>query len=444
LLPKLLIVLIARGLYHRGLAAAAAARQRVGVNPPRPENLARPPGGASAPVPIVDAAAVAEIASAIARAGAFAFDLEFVSEGRYVPELALLQVAWGEAAAPSTALIDCVAVDPRPVLALIGDPAIETVAHAARQDLGLIASRFGIRAAAFWDTQIAAAFVGQGDQIGYGRAVEELLGVRLDKSSQFTRWLERPLSAAQLRYALDDVRHLPAVWRELRERLERAGRLAWVVEESAALAAIAAEPPAPELAYQDVKGWRNLRGRAAAAVVALASWRETTALRDNQPPSWILPDQSLLELARQGATSDKDLRKIRGIGGGIAARWGAEMIDVLEAAKGQPPPAAEELAGQPSARAALWGSIVLGIVGACADAAGIAVRHVATRSDADALARWCDERGRDAGEPPMPLLQGWRREIAGAAALAWLRGDAALEASRDGAAAVRLVPRARS
>ena len=44
---------------------------------------------------VTDAERVAEIAREIAEAGSFALDLEFRSEHRYVPDLALVQVAWG-------------------------------------------------------------------------------------------------------------------------------------------------------------------------------------------------------------------------------------------------------------------------------------------------------------------------------------------------------------
>ena len=78
------------------------------------------------------------------------------------------------------------------------------------------------------DTQIAAALLGLGDQLGYAALVELLLGVVLDKSHQFTDWNRRPLAAEQLRYALDDVRYLPALWRELATRLDRRGRRPWL------------------------------------------------------------------------------------------------------------------------------------------------------------------------------------------------------------------------
>src|SRR5688500_11858480 len=154
---------------------------------------------------VTDADRVAAIARAIAEAGSFALDLEFRSEHRYVPDLALVQVAWGDAAAPEVAAIDPLAVDVRPVVEVVADASVETLVHAARQDLGLLAQAFGIEARGLVDTQIAAAFAGLADQIGYGKLVHQLLGLPIDKGSQHTDWTRRPLSERQIAYALDDM-----------------------------------------------------------------------------------------------------------------------------------------------------------------------------------------------------------------------------------------------
>ena len=90
--------------------------------------------------------------------------------------------------------------------------------------------------------------------------VQQLFDVSLDKGSQYTDWKRRPLSDKQLRYALEDVRHLLAAWRILEQRLVERGRKGWAREESARLAAISATRRPPEDAYQSVGGWHQLRG----------------------------------------------------------------------------------------------------------------------------------------------------------------------------------------
>src|SRR5258705_13491344 len=151
------------------------------------------------------------IAGALAAAPLVAFDLEFASADRLIPTLCLVQVAWVDdldAAAggivPEVRLVDPMAVDVGPVVrALAGHPLV--VAHAPRQDLGLLASRYGTSAMpGLIDTQLMAAFCGVGDQVGLATLANELLGTSLAKDQQWTAWEKRPLTDAQLTYAAAD------------------------------------------------------------------------------------------------------------------------------------------------------------------------------------------------------------------------------------------------
>jgi len=387
----------------------------------------------SEPSLIGDAARVRAIAGEVAAAGAFAFDVEFVSEGRCIPELALLQLAWGDPEAPETALIDCLAVDPAPLVELVSDPAVETIAHAARQDLGLLRFRFGARAAGFLDTQIAAAFVGLGEQIGYGRLVEGVLGVPIDKGSQFTAWLSRPLTPRQLAYARADVLHLPALWRELRRRLVDAGRLEWVAEESQRLVSQAEPLPDEDEAWREVGGARALDPAGRGALRALAAWRQRTAIADNRPLGWIMPDKAMLELARRRGG---DPARVKGVPEPVARRHGAAIAAALRDGAARPIEEVDERPPALSARGQTWVGVINALVQSIGVESGIAGRFLGTRAEVEALVAWV-EGGGDPDAAPS-LLRGWRRQLVGGAALAWLRGEAAI-AVGDGAAAVRLV-----
>lgn len=379
---------------------------------------------------IEDSRVVRDLAARIAESGRMAFDIEFVSEGRFVPELSILQVAWGDEGAPEIALIDCLVADPAPILGLIASDAVATVAHAARQDLGLLSARFGLVARGFWDTQIAAAFAGLGDQIGYGKLVKALVGVELDKGAQYTAWLERPLSQAQHRYAADDVRYLPRVWSLLEARLQDLGRLGWVGEESDVLARVAAPYGPAELAYLDVKGRGQLDGRALARLQALAAWRQDCALAGNLPLSWILPDKAMLELSRRGARSARDVRAA-GVSSSVVQRHGDEILGCLAEASHAPPPPLAPEGPMLEPRAQQRAAVVQAWVQARCEEVGIAARFVGTRADVEALVAWhARGEGADAGAG-LSLLTGWRRALVGEEALGWLRGELALVCSPD-------------
>jgi ribonuclease D len=374
--------------------------------------------------PVTDPQEVAAIAAGIAAAGSFALDLEFVSESRYVPDLCLVQVGWGDPADPEVAAVDPRATDPAPLFTLVEDPAVETVLHSAQGDLALLGNRYDVVGRQIVDTQIAAAFLGLGDQVGYAGLVEQLNGVVLDKASQFTDWCRRPLTPEQLRYALDDVRYLPGAWLRMRDDLAARGRLAWVETESARVAADAASRLPPEECYRKVRGWERLDDEGRAAVRALAAWRERLALDGNKPPQWLLKDAVLVDVARRRPRGRDQLAEVKGIGRDALRRHAADILAAV-AERDAAPPAPPRSQRLPRA-ARDWGSQLLEQVRERCREAEVAPRFVATRADVDELVHWWVESGAaGGGEPEMALLTGWRRDLVGQGALDWLAAQAA-------------------
>ena len=98
-------------------------------------------------------------------------------------------------------------------------------------DLTGLALHFGTGAAAVFDTQLAAGFAGLGGSLSLERMLDQTLGVRLKHAEGFTDWSKRPLTATQVAYAGDDVRHLLAAMDALLERLRSQGRDRWADEE---------------------------------------------------------------------------------------------------------------------------------------------------------------------------------------------------------------------
>ena len=378
------------------------------------------------PTLISDAGEVAEVAARLAAVPWFAFDLEFLSEGRYIPELCVVQVAWPEPE-PGDALLDATAVGLESIFAVLADPAIESVAHAGRQDLALLANRHKVDVANFWDSQLAAAFAGIGEQVGYARLVRELLDVGLDKGPQYTDWSKRPLSDRQLRYAAADVIHLRALWPILRDRLAGRGRLSWVGEESAELAAEVSRPREPEAMYRNVGGWGQLRGASLGALIELAAWRERLAVETNKPPSWILPDNAMVELCRRKVKSEGAMRKVRGVGAGTVRRNGVAILEAIATGLEREVDAGGRRRGSGlnPGEQALSAMIYALIQSRCANET-LPPKLVGSRSEVERLVA-----ARQADEIESPLLSGWRRELVGGDALALLRGEASISVDGD-------------
>ncbi|HEU0036097.1 MAG TPA: HRDC domain-containing protein [Kofleriaceae bacterium] len=394
---------------------------------------------------------IEEIADALATAPLATFDLEFLAQDRLVPTLCLVQVSWLPAhmrldvpaqaivaTPPEVALLDPLAGDVRPVIeALAHHPNV--VAHAARQDLGIIASRFGIAMPAITDTQVMAAFAGAGDQVGLATLANELLGLVLGKEHQWTDWSQRPLSDAQLAYADADVRHLPAIYAKLAARL--GNRLPWARAESSLVAAdaVAAASVTPETAWRTIGGTRGMDAAQLAALRELAAWRHRVAIELDRPLGWVVSEKSLVELARQRPGSVEAIRGTKGISQLVRQR-ASEVLAALQAAKPDDSVVPVALSRAPSSRAQRWSEALLAIVQLVAEQTGVAARLLATRADAEEFARAVDEGGIEAARG-LPALATWRHEVIGKLWVDWLGGSLALVGDVRSPLGVSLVPR---
>lgn len=377
---------------------------------------------------VADSDGVAAIAAQLTAAPLVAFDLEFLSADRLVPVLCLIQVAWPSDApdapnvAPNVALVDPLAVDAGPIARALAGHAC-CIAHAARQDLQLLAARFGVAMPRIADTQVMAAFAGLGDQVGLATLAQELCNVSLAKEQQWTKWDQRPLTDAQLAYARADVRYLPRIYAQLVDRL--GARLAWALAESSLVAAdaVAAAQVTPETAWHQVGGVKALEPVAAAAAIALATWRQRIAIELDKPLGHLMNDRTLLDLARHRPRNEGGVRAQKGLTREAGMR-AAEIVDAI--ARADPSLAPKRSFAKPtSQRAQRWSEIALAIAHLVADQTGVASRLIATRSDAEELARAIDEHGLD-GAQDLPAFATWRRELLGEPFAQWLRGELAL------------------
>jgi ribonuclease D len=279
------------------------------------------------PTVITDTAALAALCQRLAGEEFVTVDTEFMRERTYYPELCLVQLA-GET---EVAVIDTVSdrLDLAPLGELLANPAVTKVFHAARQDVEIFVQKFAAVPAPMFDTQVAAMVAGFGDQVGYDSLVSSLTGGAIDKGHRFSDWAARPLSPAQMDYAAADVTWLRAVYRQLRARLEKEGRLSWVAEEMAILTNPATYRADPETAWERLKVRGNNR-RFLALVRTLAAWREQEAQRINIPRQRLLKDETLMEIAAIAPTSSEALSRARGITRGFAEnRTGASLLEAL-------------------------------------------------------------------------------------------------------------------
>ena len=231
-------------------------------------------------------------------------DTEFMRESTYYPRLCVLQVS----AATASACIDVLAVDTlQPLLDLLKQKSQLKIFHSCRQDLEALYAGFGFLPAPLFDTQIAASILGLDEQISYAQLVAQKLSIQLAKSERRTDWQRRPLSQAQIAYALDDVIHLGALYNILQADLERLARCHWMTEECEKLLAVSQYSVTPGNAWKQVRGIGKLPDKALYFVRQLAAWREQSAQTKNLPRRWILPDNAIVALARLDTFSTRSI-----------------------------------------------------------------------------------------------------------------------------------------
>jgi ribonuclease D len=349
-------------------------------------------------------------------------DTEFISEKRYYAKLCLVQVGCEAPSGNLEALVDPFAVDLAPLLELVSDENIVKIVHAGGQDLQIFFSNYGCTARNVFDTQIAAAFLGYGHQAGLADLVRRVIdGPQLSKKLQFTDWAARPLSEEQMQYALDDIRFLPALYKNLSTQLEQRGRMAWAETEFRR----AEKKASTTVSSEDLFRKLNLAGmnrRNLATLRELAAARDALAREIDKPASFIVPDLSLLQIAKHPPSSAAELRSTRGMPG-VSEKQSRAILEAVERAAAlsnddlpqrnsgeRPDPQLDAVAG------------LLNVVSqARAADHDISRTYLAPRDDMFTLAAWWLRR--DGSEPPeLPLLQDWRRELLGQELLDLLSG----------------------
>jgi len=247
------------------------------------------------------------------------------------------------------------------------------------------------------------------------------------------------LSDAQLTYALADVTHLADLYPILRERLESAGRLGWVMEEMAQLIDPALYDVEPENAWKRLKP-RKYAAKYLAVLRGVAAWRERTAQTRDQPRGRILKDDAIDEIATQAPIDADGLNRLRSVPKGFAgSRFGPELLEAVKAALRDPEGYAPVVERNGTVASPASGAIVellKVLLKARAEDAGVASKLIATVSDLEKIA------GDDSADTP--ALHGWRREAFGEDALRLKHGELALvlDGARVRVVEVRRAPKA--
>jgi len=378
-------------------------------------------------VPITTTGELRAVCERMARQHYITVDTEFLRESTYYPLLCVAQMASEDEAVVIDALAQDIDLDP--FFSLLNDEHVIKVFHAARQDIEIVWHMSGKIPHPIFDTQVASMVLGYGDSISYDQLVQRITGDHLDKSNRFTDWTRRPLTDAQLVYAISDVTHLRDVYLKLDEDLHQRGRANWVSAEMAILTSPETYRADPERAWERLKS-RVRKPKDLAVLMEVAAWREREAQTRDVPRSRVLKDDVLGDVAIQHPTTVEKLGHLRSLPKGFErSRWGEQIVDAVKRGLERDPktlPRLERHRGAQNGGATV--ELLKVLLRMTAESYGVAAKVIATVDDLDRIA--ADDQA------DVPALKGWRRELFGEKALRLKHGQLALAVERGRVVAV--------
>ncbi|MDR3308096.1 MAG: ribonuclease D [Coriobacteriales bacterium] len=356
------------------------------------------------------------------RTSLLALDTEFIREKTYYPQLCLIQLANGS----DCAILDPFALDDFSALkGILLDTSVTKVVHAGDQDCGILYHELGCLPRPVFDTQRAAMLFGYSPQLGLAALVKAFCAVKLDKGDALTDWTRRPLTNAQVEYALNDVRYLPQIFLTMHTKLTASGRIEWLREDLERLSDEGFYLIEPGERWKKVKHTASLSPRQLAIVKEVAAWRELTAQKKDYPRKWVLTDELVVEIAKRGPTTMDDLFQIRGMRDKLGDRWSQEVIAAVQRGRANPPEfwpqRGREGDRERDCRDAL--DLMSALVYLRAKENHLATALLASHEELVRIA--CGDRDE------ARVLKSWRREIVGEELLKLLDGEIALSLSNN-------------
>src|SRR3984957_9645470 len=360
---------------------------------------------------------LAEACGRLARHRFVTVDTEFLRETTYYPLLCVAQLASTEEAIVVDTLAD--GLDLQPFYELMANEQVLKIFHAARQDIEIVWHQANLIPHPIFDTQVAAMVLGYGDSISYDQLVQRITGDALDKSHRFTDWSRRPLSPAQVKYAISDVTHLRDVFVALDADLHQRGRADWVGEEMEVLTSPDTYRSDPETAWERLKT-RVRKPKELAVLMEVAAWREREAQSRDVPRGRVLKDDVVGEIATQAPTTVERLAGLRSLPRGFErSKWGQDILQAVARGLARDPKSLPKFERQRgSGNGAATVELLKVLLRMTSERHAVAAKVIATIDELEQIA--LDD------EADVPALHGWRRELFGEKALALKHGKLAL------------------
>lgn len=360
--------------------------------------------------------ALIEACTALQQEDWISIDTEFLREHHYYSELCLVQIGIPDL----NLIIDPLSIDDlTPLKNLLHDGSVLKVFHACGQDQELFTHMFDQPAHPVFDTQLAAAVLGYGDQVGYGKLMEQVLSIHLDKAHSRADWKQRPLDKEVMDYAVDDVHYLTQAYPLMLAQLNELGRLSWLSDDFRRIEQAQTFINQPEQQYLKVKGQHLLKRKQLAVLQQLTAWREQQAIRLNQPRKRLISDDVLIDICRRQPKNTQALSKLRGMRESLVKQHGDTIMNLIEQIDAMSPDDFPKPTRKHSLNAEQQTLLeaLTTLVYLQAEQHRISSATLCTRKELEKLIH---------GERDLNVLSGWRLSVVGQTLLDFLAGSGSI------------------
>ncbi len=347
-----------------------------------------------------------------------AIDTEFIRETTYFSKLCLIQIATKNISFIIDPLSNNINLDP--LWEILNKDQIIKVMHSGRQDMEIFYNATGRLPSPVYDTQVAAMVCGFGDQVSYENLVNNLLDIKIDKSSRVSDWSYRPLSDKQISYALADVTYLIKIYEILKKQISKNKRNTWIKEEMYNFTNINNYQIKPEEAWRKIK-LKSTKKDFLNRVKFIAEWRELYSIKKNVPKNRTLRDDTLLDIASNNPKNIQDFKRVRGLKINSKKEILIDLLEVLKTANKVPekfwPEQTVFSKNKSSSPATL--ELLKVILKHVAEEQKVAPKLLASQKDLELIS--------DGAVDNLLTFEGWRHEIFGKLALDLSAGKLAIK-----------------
>ena len=166
--------------------------------------------------------------------------------------------------------------------------------HGGIQDIEIFINH-KINIEPFFDTQIAAGFLGHDKNISYANIVKKIIKKKIDKSHQNTNWLKRPITKSQINYLKKDVLYLKKI-HDLQVRdLKKFKKLSFAKEEFQSLIKNIRSNKGINSKFKKKLGLQIYKSKEFHKILEI---RDKKSKINNLPKNWILNDEEIITMIK--------------------------------------------------------------------------------------------------------------------------------------------------